>query len=218
MAKVQKCLKCRSEYQTSYQGNKPVCAACRKYFDNEVEKKIEKKIKHFGGQQYATNKTNEMGELAEKKFSIFCSKYNYMKLRNATKYEEIVYHYDYVLQINLKNEYEYYRIEVKSMKSKKRGQKQDPNIIFLEYNNIDGGIGWLYGNADYIAFEQNKFFILFPRIDLLKFAECKRKKIKTVKDSGIINTLYSRRNRKDLIGCFSLNEIKEKCNNFHILN
>ena len=46
----------------------------------------------------------------------------------------------------------------------------------------------------------------------------KRNKIKTVKDSGIINTLYSRKNRKDLIGCFSLNEIKEKCTKFYILN
>ncbi len=218
MSKFQECLKCHSEYQTSYQGKKPVCAACRKYFDKGEEIKLEYKIKHLGGNQYATDKTNDMGELAERKFFAFCSKYPYMKLRNATKYEEIFYHYDYVMQVRKKNKHEYFRIEVKSMKSKKRGQKQDPNIIFLEYKNIDGGMGWLYGNADYIAFEQYKFFILFPRLDLLKFAEMKRKKIKTAKDSGIINTLYSRKNRKDLIGCFSLSEIKEKCNKFYILN
>lgn len=218
MNKQKICMKCRSEYKTSYQGNKPVCAACRKYFENGLESTIENKIRYLGGSTYATDKTNEMGEIAEKNFFVICSKYPYIKLRNATKYEEIVYHYDYVLQIKLEDKFNYYRIEVKSMKSKKRGKKQDPNIIFLEYKNIVGGIGWLYGNADYIAFEQNEFFILFPRKDLLNFAETKLNKIRKVKDSGIINTLYSRKNRKDLIGCFSLAEIKEKCNKFYILN
>lgn len=218
MIKSLQCLKCRSKYRTSYQGKKPVCAACRKHFENGVESTVENKIKNLGSNSFATKKTNEMGKLAEKKFFIFCSKYPFMKLRNATKYEELIYHYDYVLQIILNNEFKYFRIEVKSMKSRKRGEKQDPNIIFLEYKNIDGGLGWLYGSSDYIAFEQDKFFILFPRVDLVKFAEIKRKTIKIVKNSGIVNTLYSRKNRKDLVGCFSLNEIKEKCTKFHILN
>ena len=53
-----------------------------------------------------------MGENAEKKFFIFCSKYPNITIRNATKYEELVYHYDYVLQIKENNNYLYSRLKI----------------------------------------------------------------------------------------------------------
>lgn len=218
MLNLQTCRKCRSDYKSKYQGNKPVCPACRNYFENDEECKLEDKLKYLGGSSYSTEYTDRMGKNAECKFFTLCSKYQNIRIRNATKFEEIIYHYDYVIQIKENNKPKYHRIEVKSMKSKKRGQKQDPNVIYLEYKNITGGVGWLYGKADYIAFEQKSFFILFPRLDLLKFAEYKINRIKLSNRSGITNTLYSRKNRKDLVGCFSLNEIKTKCKNFYILN
>ena len=218
MSRTVICLKCHSELKTSYQGKKPVCRACYKYFELNYKCNINKKIEYIKGNPCTATQTDDMGKEAEKKFFIFCSKYPNIKIRFATKYEEVIYHYDYVLQFNVNNIKSYFRVEVKSMKSKKRGEKQDPDIIFLEYKNIKGGLGWLYGKADYIAFEQKSYFILFPRIELIEFAENKMRNIEISEHSGNINTLYSRKNRNDLIGCFLLEEIRSKCNNFYILN
>ena len=51
MIKSLQCLKCRSKYRTSYQGKKPVCAACRKHFENGVESTVENKIKNSSEEQ-----------------------------------------------------------------------------------------------------------------------------------------------------------------------
>jgi len=63
------------------------------------------------------------------------------------------------------------RVEVKSAKQKKRGQGTDLSIIFIELIGISGHQGWVYGEADQVAFELNKEFILVKRTDLIKLVE-----------------------------------------------
>lgn len=209
------CQKCKSTYKTSYQGRRPVCSACRKYFVQNSIWNINYNTIAMGGSTYATNITKSMGANAEIKFASICRKLNNYRIRGSTKYEEIKLHYDFVIEITKKEKIEYNRIEVKAMKSRNRGKSVDPTITYLEYKNVIGGPGWIYGSSDYIAFEQPSHFLVVYREDLVTFAEKAEKTMKLSKKSGIINTLYSRRNRKDLIGCFLTTDIIK--NNRHFL-
>jgi len=198
------CIKCNINYKSSYQGAKPVCSPCRKYFIQNAIYNINYNQVAKGGSNLATKHTKKMGSDAEIKFAeVIKNKYLY-KLRRSTKHEEIKLHYDYVIE---KNNSDYLRIEVKAMKSRRRGKPVDPTIIYLEYKNIIGGPGWLYGKSDYIAFEQPNSFILVFRNDLVEFGNKMLPKMKLVNKSGIEGTLYSRRNREDLVGCFDLSDI-----------
>jgi len=211
------CSKCNINYLSSYQGSLPVCAPCRKYFIKDFVFEINYEQLAKGGNKLATLETKKMGANAEITFSETCKNNYRYKIRRSTKYEETRLHYDFVIEVFDKKEIKYFKIEVKSMKTRKRGKPVDPNIIYLEYKNVIGGPGWLYGKSDYIAFEQPNSFLMVLTSDLVKFANNKKDNLKISTKSGIINTLYSRRNRSDLIGCFSLEDIL--CNNnYFILN
>ena len=203
------CLKCNSPYSTTYKGRYPVCSACRKYFVDNTIWEYNYKESAKGGVGFATDITKKMGATAEMKFVDICKKQNNYRIRGSTKYEETKLHYDFVVEIRVKDIIDYFRIEVKSIKSRKRGELADPNITFVKYKNVNGGPGWLYGESDYIAFEQIDHFLVVLRKDLVKYSEEKKEKIRTIKKSGIVNTLYSRNNRSDLIGCFSTDDIKK---------
>jgi hypothetical protein len=67
-------------------------------------------------------------------------------------------------------------VDVKGLKKSKRDDKEyDDSINWLEFKNVQGNIGWLYGKADYIAFK-TKASILFVKLDKLRnYAEDKIK-------------------------------------------
>lgn len=211
-----KCLKCKSNYNSSYNGKHPVCSSCRKYFVNNITWDINYNTLAMGGSNFATCITKNMGANAEIKFADICKNVDNYRIRGSTKYEEMILHYDFVIEITKNNKIEYNRIEVKSMKSRNRGKPVDPTITYLEYKNVNGGPGWIYGSSDYIAFEQPNNFLVVYREDLVIFAEKLKNTMKLNNISGIINTLYSRKNRDDLIGCFLTKDII-KNNRYFIL-
>jgi len=59
------------------------------------------------------------------------------------------------------------KIDVKSIKSE--NFIKDDSINWLEEKNISGHAGWLYGDADYIAFETTKTWIIVKRKTLSDF-------------------------------------------------
>ena len=83
-----------------------------------------------------------------------------MKLRVASKFENIRKHFDFIVKLGSK----YQKVEVKSMKSRKRGQPQDPTCIFIETQSVKGYPGWVHGEADTVAFEQPEGFLMIPRV------------------------------------------------------
>lgn len=136
-----------------------------------------------------------MGTQAERSFVQLCSVAEY-PIRSATLYENTVLHYDYVVR---HPDLEYVRIEVKSIKSRRRGLPPDPRVIFIELKDIHGNAGWLYGRADFIAFQQLDGFMMIPRTKLVKLAETYLQEFRIVYQSGLHHTLYSRPNRQDLM-------------------
>jgi len=91
------------------------------------------------------------------------------------------------------------KIDVKGLKKKNRNNsKYDDEIHWIEIKNVLGYNGWLYGEADYFAFELTKSWVLVSKKDLQEFIHdvCKDK-IRT--DKPELYKLYTRKDRKDVI-------------------
>ena len=108
----------------------------------------------------------------------------------STEDQDIYEHWD--LSIKAK-------IDVKSLKKQSREDiRYDENFHWIELINVNGKRSWLYGDADYFAFETKDYWIVVEKMRLQKFIEdkCKGKVLGGVKDPY---ELYQRKNRKDII-------------------
>ena len=115
--------------------------------------------------------------------------------REATKHENIYLHFDLIMDDVIK-------VDVKQMKKRNRTDAiEDPTIHFVEFQNVRGDKGWIYGKADYIAFEQPDYFIMVDRKKLGKYYCNVMKNNTTVifsDDNKKIHTWYTRKGREDI--------------------
>jgi len=90
-------------------------------------------------------------------------------------------------------------IDVKGIKRySMKDAEANPEIHWVEFQNVNGQKGWMYGKADYIAFELINEFLLIKREDLYNF--CKEKIVdRKVKDTKGFYTLYRRKGCKDVL-------------------
>jgi hypothetical protein len=90
-------------------------------------------------------------------------------------------------------------VDVKGIKRySMKDAEANPEIHWVEFQNVNGQKGWMYGKADYIAFELVNEFLLIKREDLYNF--CKEKIVdRKVKDTKGFYTLYSRKGCKDVL-------------------
>jgi len=183
------CSICKNNLQIQ---EKVYCKSCTRFFIHK-EKLINVKQVEGGG-KYIDNISKNMGNNAESRFVKICNEKE-LAIRPSNSIENRINHYDFIFNYN----HQYFKIEVKSMKSRKRGLNPDPSILYLELNNIEGGFGWIYGDSDYIAFEQEKGFVLFNTKQLQKVVSIFFPKLPYVIESGKDFTLYGRKNRKDLV-------------------
>lgn len=130
------------------------------------------------------------------------------KVTDSTKTQDIYDHVDLFI------EKESLRIsfDVKAMKkiSRKDSSSQD-ELIYVEFKNVRGNPGWLYGKATCIAFETQDSFILVERKGLVKFCE-ENVDFKSFANraSDCLYKLYRREGRKDLISMVELNKIPKE--------
>lgn len=91
------------------------------------------------------------------------------------------------------------RYDVKAMK-KWRRDDPDPTdrIHYVELRNVHGELGWLYGEADYIAFETRRYWLVVDRKFLMAYVEgATQKNLRSQKPE--VYKLYQREGRKDLM-------------------
>jgi len=106
----------------------------------------------------------EMGLSAEKKF-VQVMKGEGNTVGKSTKNQDMFEHWDYLIN-------DLHRVEVKGRKKRKRhDSKPDDEIIYVEFSNVRGNDGWIYGKADYVAFERPEGFLIVPRKKLVDLAE-----------------------------------------------
>ena len=166
--------------------------------------------KIVGGGVLADSRSLSLGQSAENRFYEYYQSHHRM-IRCSTKYENTKKHYDFIVfEDHLK---QFVKIEVKAIKAKKRNMEPDETIVYIEILNIDGFAGWIYGEADYIAFQTFSGFTIVSRKELLGLVEQYLGKLPYLTESGVEFSLYGRFNRKDLVMVlpFSLlNTIRDK--------
>lgn len=111
--------------------------------------------------------------------------------KEATKEENMFGHIDLTV--------DGMKVDVKGMKKLNRSDASvNPDIHWIEFQNVRGNKGWMYGEADYIAFEIPNEFILIERELLLDW--CRKVIVdKKPKPKKELYKLYNRPGRKDII-------------------
>lgn len=103
---------------------------------------------------------------------------------------------DIILKINNK----VVGIDVKAIKNIKRGIEDSEFPIWVEFKNVWGGRGWVFGSADFIAFERPNNFIIIKRKSLLNWCvENIDFENKVTNPKNAYKKVYTRRGREDLI-------------------
>ena len=89
------------------------------------------------------------------------------------------------------------KYDVKMLRRKNRHEEHDENIHWVEIMNVRGETGWLYGQADFFAFETIDYWIVVARDDLQEFV--KNTVVKEQVYTPTLYRMYRRRDRKDII-------------------
>ena len=105
------------------------------------------------------------------------------------------------------------------IKARKKASRNDSNAqdewIWIEFQNVRGNKGWLYGEADNIAFETQDSFVIVDRNSLIDYVENVVDMGKPVRKSYLAKyKTYQRAGRNDLLTMVELSKIVENCNHF----
>ena len=105
------------------------------------------------------------------------------------------------------------------IKARKKTSRSDSNAqddwIWIEFQNVKGNNGWLYGEADNIAFETQDSFVIVDRNSLVDYVENAVDMGKPVRKSFLAKyKTYRRAGRNDLLTMVELSKIVENCNHF----
>lgn len=107
-------------------------------------------------------------------------------------------------------------VDVKAIKKTSRQGKFDDSVQWIEFKNTYGGKGWLYGEADIIAFQFNSGFYLVNRESLVEYCNTLLENAQTfhkkyVKQPIPFYEKYTRHNCKDLVMKVKMKDILKNC-------
>ena len=100
-------------------------------------------------------------------------------------------------------------VDVKSRKKVKRSDdKLNDEFVWIEFANVQGKRGWLYGDSNIIAFERESDFLLVDRKLLARLCEnlCDVSKLNTAAGMPLY-TGYQRKGRKDVLSLIKMTDI-----------
>jgi hypothetical protein len=135
-----------------------------------------------------------------------------LEVKNARRRENIHKHIDkYVTQ-----ESKTWSVDIKARKKTSRSDSDaQDEWIWIEFQNVRGNLGWLYGEADNIAFETQDSFVIVDRKSLIDYVENAVDMAKPVRKSYLAKyKTYQRAGRNDLLTMVELSKIIENCKHF----
>lgn len=148
---------------------------------------------------------------SEKKFAELCLAKN-LQVVHATKNQDMYEHWDW--KVTNPNTKKVSLIDVKGARKKSRSDtKIDYDITWLEFKNVRGNSGSLWGKADYIAFEQKEYFLICKRTDLINWLKGKiinKTFVNYSKDA--MYRYYQRIGRQDVITMVRIKDIEQDLN------
>lgn len=145
-------------------------------------------------------KSWQEGGRAENLFKKILKKFD-KHARSASR-EEQFRHIDFVSSFG--------SFDVKAQKRVSRSDSKYQNdLVWLEFKNVLGNRGWMYGDADYIAFEKEDCFLIIKRRYVQGLAEtlCETNK-KVSRASDALYKGYTREGRKDLISIVKMEDLE----------
>jgi hypothetical protein len=91
-----------------------------------------------------------------------------------------------------------FKIDVKGLKKRLRSADcVDETIHWIEIKNVNGDKGWLYGEADYFAFELHDYWVIVDKLLLQEYIA--ENTVKEYSKFPMMNKLYKRNDRKDIL-------------------
>lgn len=145
------------------------------------------------------------GEKAEDLFEKMALKKN-LKVQKATTKQQLS-HIDFILT-NAKNQSFFFDVKARKKISRSSDDFSD-DLVWIEFKNVAGNQGWLYGASDYIVFERESDFVIVPRSNLVSLCERIVSNIKVDKSKDCLYKKYSRKDRKDELSLIKMKDIVE---------
>jgi hypothetical protein len=128
-------------------------------------------------------------------------------VRHATK-EEQIQHIDFILD---SPKWHNIKVDVKARKKTSRKNKEfNDKWVWIEFRNVQGNDGWIYGKSNFIAFERREDFVIVNRVTLRNWLGKSnvRWDMPPVKNSWEAKyRIYSRRGRRDQLTQVKMSDI-----------
>ena len=144
--------------------------------------------------KYDKKDSLELGQSAESRFASVAQR-NGWTVVEASKEGNIEEHYDY----EISKDGQHLKVDVKSKKRVSRKEDVQDDFIWVEFQNVKGKKGWLFGSADLIAFENKDGFKIVERKALVrvinKLVDVGGVKVKSPDDA--LYKTYTRKGRPD---------------------
>lgn len=148
-----------------------------------------------------------VGNLAHIKFKRLANRKGFIA-KDSTEKQDMFQHIDLFLFKDNKT----FSFDIKAMKKINRYDcSAQDKMVYVEFKNVLGNPGWLYGQAQFIVFETESTFEIVHRKSLAKYCE----KVVNIKQrvsraSEALYKVYTRDGRKDLISLIELDKIPKE--------
>lgn len=183
-------------------GKKDICR-CNKEEINMANNSFFESTKHF-----------KMGKRFEERMKVLFKEKGF-KVWDSTREEDIKKHIDFYVE---GSDGGVYSMDAKAMKSVDHGRTYQDVYAYVEFKNVRGGPGWIYGDVDYFAFERESSVIIISQKNLLAFSLSKvdlNKRVYRLEDAHY--KVYGRPSRKDLFSLIKLDDLpKDKIKIFEV--
>lgn len=143
------------------------------------------------------------GEKAENIFEELAKKRG-LKIKKSS-FRQQLSHIDFLIT---NKENKTFFIDVKARKRVSRYTDSfTDELIWIELKNVQGNEGWLYGCADFIAFERENDFVIVPRKNLILICDKLITSKIVEKSTEALYCRFSRKTRKDELSLIKMQDI-----------
>ena len=152
----------------------------------------------------------EEGLQGEKRFRAIIESFG-LSAKEASFKENVHDHIDFFVKGETEKLSDFgFSVDVKARKRKSRGSDEyDDEYAWVEFKNVQGKKGWLYGKADKIAFEIESGFLMVDRAELVKWCEEKVDFTRFARKAHTaIYKVYTRKGREDLISRIKIEDVR----------
>jgi len=159
--------------------------------------------------QHRRTYSNQQGNDAARRFVDACKAIGY-SVKKSTREEDIYDHIDYwVTRRDHYGEIKLSGVDVKGC--------NHPECVWVEFKNVNGDKGWMYGKAEFIAFDIPEIggFAIVLRQQLAEYAERVVEMVFVSKNEAT-RKLYQRAGRQDVISRIHLEDL-QKIKSFKLL-